>query len=328
MRARASAACLVSSILNHDRTALLVTMETLREDLMDATELLDVVRTEHLDTPVLDDVGDLHADAVVLERGGGVWKTYVVDDELAMITHTLRTFPDETRAHWDVLHRLRQIAEARRTGAAQPDHAGSRRSVEFAPSSMRTGAVIPGGVLSALDTRIDELATTKDRHDQWLADGAPLFSRGDAWIVPLSWEPALAERDPTEWPTLHDRAAALWRSINMDCQYFHGNALGVDLDPEVDKSGYAAELRRTGARRVDWWRFGNSALAVVLVVYGEPIPAPVTLMAVHVVPIDWVRDSARRTKSKQKRTPDLSWSWADVVEFTRVDKKELRPKFD
>lgn len=114
----------------------------------------------------------------------------------------------------------------------------------------------------------------------------------------------------------------------MDCQYFLGNALGVDLDPEVDKSGYAAELRRTGARRVDWWRFGNSALAVVLVVYGEPIPAPVTLMAVHVVPIDWVRDSARRTKSKQKRTPDLSWSWADVVEFTRVDKKELRPKFD
>ncbi|MGP6170984.1 hypothetical protein ACTU6U_00775 [Microbacterium sp. A196] len=36
------------------------------------------MRTENLDTPALDGVGDLHADAVVLERGGGVWKTYVV----------------------------------------------------------------------------------------------------------------------------------------------------------------------------------------------------------------------------------------------------------
>ena len=51
--------------------------------------------------------------------------------------------------------------------------------------------------------------------------------------------------------------------------------------------------------------------ALVLVVYGDPIPAPVRAMALHVVPIGWV--SERRAP---KRFPpmDLAWSWADAVE--------------
>ncbi|MGP6170986.1 hypothetical protein ACTU6U_00765 [Microbacterium sp. A196] len=287
---------------------------------MDVDELMHVVRTEHLDTPVLYGVGDLYMDAVVLERGGGVWRTHLTDDQSAIITHTMRTFNDETAALWAVLRKLRQIAEARRTGAALPDHAGSRRSVDFAPRSMRTGATLPDGagrVITSLEIRIADLSTTKVRHDQWLADGIPLFARGDAWIVPLSWEPALIDGDDAQWPSLQKRATEITTHIRVDCGHRHGSPIWVDLDPETGKSGYATELRRNGARDACWWRFGNTAM--VCVVYGEPLPAPKTLTAVQVVPIDWVRDSRGRGKLKQKIGADLSWSWADVVEFTRVD---------
>lgn len=57
---------------------------------------------------------------------------------------------------------------------------------------------------------------------------------------------------------------------------------------------------------------GGSAL--VLVVYGEPVPAPATLMALQVVPSGWVSQT-RPTPPKKLRGLDLAWSWADVVEY-------------
>jgi len=50
------------------------------------------------------------------------------------------------------------------------------------------------------------------------------------------------------------------------------------------------ELLSTEARRADWWGWKDAAL--VLVVYGDPIPAPVRAMALHVVPIGWVSEDA------------------------------------
>lgn len=284
---------------------------------MDTNELMQVVRVENLDMPVLYGVGDRHTEAVVLERGGGVWTTSLVDEDFETITATLCTFDTETAALWNVLRMLRQMAAARPTALA--DHAGSRRSGDFAPDSLRTGAALPvmrGQLMNAIESRLTDLATTKDRHDQWLADGVPLFSRGVAWIVPLSWETSLVEGDAAEWPGLRDRARELRDDVRLDCEHSHGYPIGVDLDPETGRSGYSAELRRTGARNADWWRFDSSA--VVRVIYGAPSPAPATLSAVHVVPIDWVSDSRGRRKLKDKIDADLSWTWADVIDFTWV----------
>lgn len=286
---------------------------------MDVDELMQVVRTERLDTPVLYGVGDIHADAVVLAHKGTVWTSYLIDERDAPITSTLRSFDNESRALWDILRRLRQIAESRRTHSAQPDHAGSRRSVDFAPSSTLTGAALPVSgewIVSSVKARSEYLASTNDRHDQWLADGVPLFSRGEAWIVPFAWEPPPSEGDDAPWPTPSDRARDMWSAIGSLCEYLHGYPIGIDLDTDGDQRGYADALMRSGARRADWWSFGDWAL--VRVVNGEPIPSPVTAMAVHMVPKHWVWDSRRKPKLQKNLATDLSWSWADVVEFTRV----------
>lgn len=191
----------------------------------------------------------------------------------------------------------------------------------FGPDSVRTGAVISfsgeklimtgEGIVRAIEARLTGPALTPDRTDQRLANNVPLLSRGGAWIVPLSWEPLQSDGDASERDTLGERANELWIDIRSSCSYRHGNPIAIDLSPEAGQSGrYVSELVRGGARRADWWEFGQSA--VVLVVHGEPLPDPKTMIAVHVVPIGWV--STRRPAKKIPRL-DLSWSWADVVEF-------------
>jgi hypothetical protein len=89
--------------------------------MMDASELLRIVRAEGLDTPVLYGAGRLHNDAVVLDRDGDTWSVYLVDERHAVIESTLRTFDNEPEALERVLLKLRQVAKARRSLAALPD---------------------------------------------------------------------------------------------------------------------------------------------------------------------------------------------------------------
>ncbi|WP_406247054.1 hypothetical protein ACI7YT_16595 [Microbacterium sp. M] len=105
-------------------------------------------------------------------------------------------------------------------------------------------------------------------------------------------------------------------SVRSACEFRQGMQIGVDLRSEAPRNPYAKELARTGVRRADWWAFGG--FAAVLAVYGEPLPAPVSKIALHVVPVGWV--SARRpTAAKKMPALDLSWSWADVVAFGESD---------
>ena len=88
---------------------------------MDTSELMQVVRAEGLDTPVLYGVGRLHDDAVVLERDRDAWKVYLVNERNVVIESTLRMFDSEPDALERVLLKLRQIAKARRSRAALSD---------------------------------------------------------------------------------------------------------------------------------------------------------------------------------------------------------------
>lgn len=88
---------------------------------MDRAELARIVRDEGLDSPVLDGVGRLHDDAVVLDRDGDGWKVYLVDERHAVIESTLRRYDDESDALERVLLKLRQVAKARRSRAAIAD---------------------------------------------------------------------------------------------------------------------------------------------------------------------------------------------------------------
>ncbi len=85
---------------------------------MNTARLMQIVREEGLDTPVIDGVGRLHRDAVVLERNGDAWQVYLVDERHAVIQSTLRTYADESDALDRVLLKLRQVAKARRSEAA------------------------------------------------------------------------------------------------------------------------------------------------------------------------------------------------------------------
>lgn len=190
----------------------------------------------------------------------------------------------------------------------------------LSPDALETGAVISfsddtlvasgADIVAAIEQRVTDAAARADGGDRWLTDAVPILERGAAWIVPLAWSPndrAMADDRQRE---LDRRISELWSAIRSACWYLHGEQIGIDLEGiDEARDAYAEELVRTGARRADWWAFGDSA--VVLVVYGEPLPAPVAREAVHVLPLDWVRP---RKKARAKAPHmDLAWSWADVV---------------
>lgn len=169
--------------------------------------------------------------------------------------------------------------------------------------------------LPALESLVAGTVESSDE-DGWLAEGVPLLVRGEARILPCFWrsEPALGAPDPQ----LDARSTDLWTSIRGWCWYQRGDAIGVDLSPEPRSDrpvAYANELRRTGARRADWWGFGERA--VVSVVYGDAIPAPIVAEAVHVVPKHWVwYDRARPGdlwRITEMPATSLQWSGADVI---------------
>lgn len=76
-------------------------------------DLMRVVRTEHLDVPVVSGAGRAVADSVVLDRIGEIWRVYVADERSAPWRTTLREFDDEPSALRHVLLKLRQVAAAR-----------------------------------------------------------------------------------------------------------------------------------------------------------------------------------------------------------------------
>jgi hypothetical protein len=183
------------------------------------------------------------------------------------------------------------------------------------PKAIATGAVVDASgesVIAAIESWIDESAAGAGAGDARAVAGIPVLRRGEASIVPLSWESPESEASPFEQQEISRRANALWTEIGGACRYRHGNQIGIDLSSP--RGSYAHELARTGARRADWWAFGDRA--VVLVVYGAPIPAPKTLIGVQVVPRSWVWDDAARDEATATdlHTGDLGWSWADAVD--------------
>lgn len=80
---------------------------------MDAADLMEIVRAEALDVPVLDDRPRDRADAVVAARGETAWSVYLTDERAGVIESTLRTFDSESDALEHVLLKLRQGERAR-----------------------------------------------------------------------------------------------------------------------------------------------------------------------------------------------------------------------
>lgn len=198
----------------------------------------------------------------------------------------------------------------------------AKRPTSFAPASLHTGAVVVFGtgpmttgddIVAAIETTLTGASLRAEPGDRWLRPGVPALSRGGAWIIPLSWEPPSADQE-----TVRDRATELWSDVRGACEHRHGVQIDVALAADRETGGsYATELLRTGARRADWWDFGDRA--VVLVVYGPPLPALKTSVSLHVVPREWVWDDAARGRATADDVEigDLSWSWADVIAFAQ-----------
>ncbi|MEJ1089076.1 hypothetical protein WDU99_12205 [Microbacterium sp. Mu-80] len=136
-----------------------------------------------------------------------------------------------------------------------------------------------------------------------------MMAGGAAWIIPLSWVPSAHDTNDAEHQELRVRADLLWGEIGMACEQQYGNQIGIDLT--TPESAYARELIRTGVRRADWWRFGDSA--VVCVVYAAPLPAPMSRIALHVIPYAWVWETAPGKAKKPLVPTDGDWTWSDVV---------------
>ncbi|MFI8631013.1 hypothetical protein ACIGEP_00275 [Microbacterium sp. NPDC077663] len=133
-----------------------------------------------------------------------------------------------------------------------------------------------------------------------LIPGTPLIRRGDVSIVPLSWEPA--SPDATR-AAVRERASEIWRGIRSACEYRHGAAEVVEPGDGAPPNAYVRALERHGVRRADWW--GSDDTAIVLVVHGEPLPAPASASAVHVVPRGWVS-----TVRPTRRVPEVDLAWS------------------
>lgn len=132
-----------------------------------------------------------------------------------------------------------------------------------------------------------------------LLPGVPVIRRGDAWIIPLSWEPPAAGRPDS---ALRRRSQDLRSSIRSACEFRHGFGITADLETHPPANPYLGQLRRQQARFAGWWATEGKAL--VLVEHGDPVPEPVSAAALHVVPVGWVSD-ARRTR----RVPEVDVGW-------------------
>ncbi|OAH50757.1 hypothetical protein [Microbacterium oleivorans] len=161
------------------------------------------------------------------------------------------------------------------------------------------GALVRAGrIVDEIEARLVD--ARGDEPDGELIPGTPLLRRGEVSIVPLSWEPPTSDEIRA---AVRERASELWRGIRSACEYRHGVALAVEPGDGAPPNAYVRALQRHGVRRADWW--GSDDRAIVLVVHGEPLPAPASASAVHIVPLGWLS-----TTRPTRRIPpvDLTWS--------------------
>ena len=80
---------------------------------MNVDELMTIVRAEGLDQPVLEGLGVMRDDAVVMEAGEGAWTVYLADERGGRVLATVREFESRSDALDHVVEKLRQTARAR-----------------------------------------------------------------------------------------------------------------------------------------------------------------------------------------------------------------------
>ncbi|WP_431802456.1 hypothetical protein [Microbacterium sp. bgisy203] len=85
---------------------------------MNVDELMQVVRNERLDAPVLYGAGQPGLDDVVVRSDDGRWRVYLSDERGEPFAATLREFANESDALQYALQKLRQVSAARVAKAA------------------------------------------------------------------------------------------------------------------------------------------------------------------------------------------------------------------
>lgn len=75
---------------------------------MSIDELLQIIKTEQLDTPILYSDKGYSSDSVTLERNGEMWRAFITSERAWPIDKTIRTFDNEPEALEYVLLKLRQ----------------------------------------------------------------------------------------------------------------------------------------------------------------------------------------------------------------------------
>ena len=82
---------------------------------MDVAELMRIVRSEGLETPILYGDAPLRNDAVVLEHAGAEWKVFLANERGGLHASTVRLFDSESDALEQVLLKARQSRKAKRS---------------------------------------------------------------------------------------------------------------------------------------------------------------------------------------------------------------------
>ena len=82
---------------------------------MDVAELMRIVESEKLETPILYGDAPLRNDAVVLERADSGWKVYLADERGGFHASTVKLFDSESVALDHVLLKARQSLKAKRS---------------------------------------------------------------------------------------------------------------------------------------------------------------------------------------------------------------------
>lgn len=115
------------------------------------------------------------------------------------------------------------------------------QTAAFAEGAADVGAVLRvrgETIVSAIESLWSAQPPVTDGSERWLLGDARLLSRGDAWIVPLSWEPPESVSSAFERQELSARSTELWGAVRGACEHHHGIQIGIDLSTD-------GESRRT-----------------------------------------------------------------------------------
>jgi hypothetical protein len=183
-------------------------------------------------------------------------------------------------------------------------------------------------VVELVESRLSDHAWWERREDGWLDDNTPALSRGDAWILPLAWEPAAGDE---RWSEAFER---LWTEVRGACEYRAGWQTKLILDRAGrGANGYLTSLVESGAEQAHWWLLqeqrdpsartsagGRRAEAAVVLVCARHREGARSL-SLHVVPVEWLREKAGAKRAAVVPATDLSWSWADVARLYEASRR-------